>query len=400
MKTINDFNFKNKIALIRVDFNIPINDNFFITDKTRIVKTIPTIQKILQDGGKIVLMSHLGRHNNKSSKKNSFQNVILEISKILNIPIKFSPHCIGNEVEKLVSELKKREILLLENLRFYKEEEEGNENFARMLSNLGDIYVNDAFGTAHRAHASTYTITKYFPNKKCFGYLMMQEIHSINKILKNGCHPITVILGGSKISSKINIIKNIIPKINYLLIGGGMAYTFIKAKGGKIGDSIIENDKLNIALEIFKESEKRKVHIYLPIDVIITNNFNKNYIKTEIALANSISDGYKGLDIGPLSIKKFSEIIYNSKTILWNGPVGVFENPIFSNGTFSIANAIIKATTELGAFSLVGGGDSIFAIKKLGYENKISYISTGGGAMLEILEGKKLPGISSINDEI
>jgi phosphoglycerate kinase len=395
MKTIDNFFFFQKTAIVRVDFNVPLNYNLTITDSTRIKYSIPTIKKIIHDGGKVVLISHLGNPKKDEKKKFSLEILIPQISKELKIPVKFFPDCIGKKVKNTVFNMKNGEVILLENLRFYEEEKKENENFAFQLSNLGDIYVNDAFGVSHRSHSSITTITKFFPNSKCVGYLMMKEIKAINKILKNPKKPVLGIIGGAKISSKIPIIKNLISILDNLIIGGGISYTFIKSQGGKIGNSIIENDKIFTAFNILKEAKKKGTKIYLPIDCHITKDINKYSNQKYFCNINEIPNGFKGLDIGPLSIKKFSKIIKNSKTILWNGPMGVFELDKFSNGTLSIAKEVSKSTKN-GSFSLVGGGDSIAAIKKLGHKNNISYISTGGGAMLESLKGKELIGIKYI----
>lgn len=395
MKTIDNFFFFQKTAIVRVDFNVPLNYNLKITDSTRIKYSIPTIKKIINDGGKVVLISHLGNPKKDERKKFSLEILIPQISKELKIPVKFFPDCIGKKVKNTVFNMKNGEVILLENLRFYEEEKKENENFAFQLSNLGDIYVNDAFGVSHRSHSSITTITKFFPNSKCVGYLMMKEIKAINKILKNPKKPVLGIIGGAKISSKIPIIKNLISILDNLIIGGGISYTFIKSQGGKIGNSIIENDKIFTAFNILKEAKKKCTKIYLPIDCHITKDINKSSNQKYFCNINEIPNGFKGLDIGPLSIKKFSKIIKNSKTILWNGPMGVFELDKFSNGTLSIAKEVSKSTKN-GSFSLVGGGDSIAAIKKLGHKNNISYISTGGGAMLESLKGKELIGIKYI----
>ncbi|XOD67564.1 MAG: phosphoglycerate kinase [Flavobacteriales bacterium Tduv] len=394
MKIIDDYNFKDKTALIRVDFNVPRDEQFQVIDRTRIQATAPTIQKVLNDGGRVVLMSHLGRPDGEFSEKYSLKGIVSEVSEVFNIPVKFVSDCVGEKVKNLVSELKNGRVLLLENLRFHKEEEAGDEKFSRGLANLGDIYINDAFATAHHSHASTVVVARFFPERKCFGYLMTREIQAIDKVLKNGQKPVIAILGGAKVSSKISVIKNILPVVDHLLIGGGMAYTFIKAKGGKIGNSIVEDDKLDIALDVLKQAEKKNVQIHLPVDVVVADDFS-NDARTKIVFVHNIPDAWKGLDIGPLSIEKFSKVIYASKTILWNGPVGVFEVSNFFRGTSAIAEAIANATQK-GTFSLVGGGDSVAAVKKLGYEDKFSYVSTGGGAMLESLKGKKLPGVVAI----
>lgn len=393
MKTIQDINFKGKKALIRVDFNVPLDENFKVTDATRIYAAKPTIVKILEDGGAVVLMSHLGRPNGKEQKF-SLQHIVNKVSEILEVNVKFVPDCIGEKVENAVTELKMGEVLLLENLRFYKEEKEGNKEFAQKLSKLADIYVNDAFGTAHRAHASTAIIAQFFPNNKCFGYLLAKEIESIKQVLEDGKKPILAILGGAKVSSKITIIENILDKVNHLIIGGGMSFTFIKAQGGNIGNSICENDKLPLALEILEKAKAKGVQIHLPIDVVAADNFS-NDANTKICEINAIPKGWQGLDAGPKSIEVFDKVVQQCKTILWNGPLGVFEMENFAKATIALGNSIDKATKN-GAFSLVGGGDSVAAVKQFGFAEKVSYVSTGGGAMLESLEGKTLPGIQAI----
>lgn len=393
MKTIDNFNFKDKKALIRVDFNVPVNENFEVTDATRIEAAKPTIDKILKDGGSVILMSHFGRPKGKEDKY-SLKHIVDKVSQVLGVPVKFASDCIGEVAEKASAKLKPGKVLLLENVRFYEEETKGDEAFAKNLAKLGDIYVNDAFGTAHRAHASTTIVAKFFPNAKCFGYLLAKEIESIEKVMKTGEKPVTAILGGSKVSSKITIIENILPKVNNMIIGGGMAYTFIKALGGKIGDSICENDKLDLALEILDKAKKLGVNIYLPIDVVAGKEF-ANDTPTQIVQANNIPDGWEGLDSGPTTLERNKELLLQSRTILWNGPVGVFEMLNFAKGTIAIGNFVAEAT-KAGAFSLVGGGDSVAAVKQFGFENKVSYVSTGGGAMLESLEGKILPGIQAI----
>ncbi|MFI2741712.1 phosphoglycerate kinase [Zhouia sp. PK063] len=393
MKTIDDFNFANKKALIRVDFNVPLDANFNITDTTRIDAAKPTIDKILKDGGSAVLMSHLGRPKGPTPDL-SLKHIVSKVSEILGVEVKFSEDCVGANAEQAAAALKPGEVLLLENLRFYAEEEKGDEEFAEKLSKLGDIYVNDAFGTAHRAHASTTIVAKFFSQNKCFGYLLAKEIEAIDKVLSSGEKPITAILGGSKVSSKITIIENILDKVDNLIIGGGMTYTFVKAQGGKIGDSICEDDKQELALNILKEAKAKNVAVYLPVDVVAADDFN-NDANTKIVPVVDIPDGWQGLDAGPKTLENFKEVITASKTILWNGPVGVFEMPNFANGTKAVGDAIDEATQN-GAFSLVGGGDSVAAVKQFGYEDKVSYVSTGGGAMLESLEGKKLPGIAAI----
>ncbi|WP_404811836.1 phosphoglycerate kinase [Capnocytophaga canimorsus] len=394
MKTIDNFNFKDKKALIRVDFNVPLDENFKVTDNTRIEAARPTIEKILNDGGSVVLMSHLGRPKGEKNQKYSLKHIVDEVSKELGKPVIFVDDCVGESVEKAVAQAPSGSVILLENLRFYAEEEKGNEDFSAKLAKLGDIYVNDAFGTAHRAHASTTIVAKFFPNNKCFGYLLAKEIESIDKVMKSGEKPVTAILGGSKVSSKITIIENILDKVNHLIIGGGMAYTFVKAQGGKIGDSICEDDKLQLALDILAKAKSKGVEVHLPVDVVAADDFN-NEAKTQVVDVTNIPDGWQGLDAGPKSLANFKEVILKSKTILWNGPVGVFEMPTFAKGTIEVGNFIAEATKN-GAFSLVGGGDSVAAVKQFGFENKVSYVSTGGGAMLESLEGRVLPGIQAI----
>lgn len=393
MKTISDFDFKNKKALIRVDFNVPLDANFTVTDANRIEAAKPTIVKILKDGGSVILMSHLGRPKGEEAKY-SLKHIVDATSKILGKPIQFATNCIGNEAINAANNLKSGEILLLENLRFHKEEEAGNVDFAEQLSKLGDIYINDAFGTAHRAHASTTIIAQFFPDKKCFGMLLAKEIESLNKVLKNSEKPVTAVLGGSKVSSKITVIENILDKVDHMIIGGGMTFTFIKALGGKIGDSICEDDKQELALEILRLAKEKGVEIHLPVDVIAADAFDKD-ANTKVVKVDNIPDGWQGLDAGPESLKNFEKVILQSKTILWNGPLGVFEMDKFANGTIELGNFIAEATAN-GAFSLVGGGDSVAAVKQFGFEHKVSYVSTGGGAMLEMLEGKTLPGIAAI----
>ena len=393
MKTINDFNFKNKKALIRVDFNVPLNEALEVTDSTRILAAKNTIIKVLEDGGSCVLMSHLGRPNG-IEEIFSLKHIVNKVSEIIGVQVRFCEDCIGENAEKAVSELGNGELLLLENLRFHKEEKAGDEQFAKELSNLGDIYINDAFGTAHRAHASTTVIAKYFPENKCFGMLLASEIANINKVLTHSEKPVTAIIGGAKVSSKITIIESILDKIDHIIIGGGMAFTFIKAQGGSIGSSLVEDDKQEMALSILKIAKEKNVKVHLPVDAIIADQFsNDATIKTEAI--NNIPEGWMGLDVGPKTNDIFSDVILNSKTVLWNGPVGVFELKKFATGTVSLGNAIAEAT-ENGTFSLVGGGDSVAAVKQFNLSDKVSYVSTGGGAMLEMLEGKTLPGIQAI----
>ncbi|TDI67936.1 MAG: phosphoglycerate kinase [Bacteroidetes bacterium] len=395
MKTINDFDFKDKKALIRVDFNAPLNEDLVVTDTTRIEAAAPTIIKVMEDGGSCILMSHLGRPKNKENEF-SLRNILSTVSDVLGIEVKFANDCIGEAVMKEVNQLDAGEILLLENLRYHKEEKKGDFDFAKQLSLLGDIYVNDAFGTAHRDHASTAVIAQFFPQKKCFGLLLASEIVNINKILQDGETPITAIIGGAKVSSKITIIESILDKIDHLIIGGGMAFTFIKAQGGAIGNSLIENDKQTLALEILKLAKQKEVQVHLPVDVVIADEFS-NDADIKIADITEIPDGWMGLDTGPRTNQIFGEVVNVSKTILWNGPMGVFEMSNFANGTIEIGNAIGEATKN-GAFSLVGGGDSVAAVKKFDFGDKVSYVSTGGGAMLEMLEGKSLVGIEAILD--
>ncbi|EPR74646.1 Phosphoglycerate kinase [Winogradskyella psychrotolerans RS-3] len=393
MKTLNDFNFQNKKALIRVDFNVPLNDEFQVTDATRIVSAKPTIIKILEDGGSCVLMSHLGRPKGVQDEF-SLKHIIPKIEDILGVEVKFASDCVGPEAEEKANALQPGEILLLENLRFHEEETKGDRDFAEQLSKLGDIYVNDAFGTAHRAHASTTIVADFFPENKCFGLLLAQEIESIKKVMEDGEKPVLAVLGGAKVSSKITVIENILDKVDHLIIGGGMTFTFIKAQGGKIGDSICEDDKMELALDILKQAEAKGVKIHLPVDVVAADDFS-NTANTQICDVTAIPDGWQGLDAGPKSRENFDAVVNQCKTILWNGPLGVFELETFSKGTIALGDSIANATKN-GAFSLVGGGDSVAAVKQFGFENKVSYVSTGGGAMLESLEGKILPGIAAI----
>ena len=393
MKTLNDFNFNNKKAIIRVDFNVPLDENFKVTDATRIEAAKPTIDKILKDGGSVILMSHLGRPKGVEAKY-SLQHIVAKTEEILGQKVHFASDCIGEIAENAAKNLQPGEILLLENLRFYAEEEKGDVEFSKKLASLGDIYVNDAFGTAHRAHASTTIIAQFFQDAKCFGYLLAKEIESIEKVLKNSEKPVVAILGGSKVSSKITVIENILDKVNHMIIGGGMTFTFIKALGGKIGNSICEDDKLELAIEILKQAKEKGVQIHLPVDVVAADAFS-NDANTQVVDVKNIPDGWQGLDAGPKSLEIIKRIILDSKTILWNGPLGVFEMESFANGTISLGEFIAESTAN-GAFSLVGGGDSVAAVKQFGLEPKMSYVSTGGGAMLEMLEGRTLPGIAAI----
>lgn len=395
MKTINDFNFKDKKALVRVDFNVPQSADLKVTDNSRIQAVKPTIDKILNDGGSVILMTHLGRPKGKVSEEFSLKNIIPEIEEVLGKKVLFCSDCIGADAENMTKNLKPGEILLLENLRFYNEEENGDVQFAEKLSKYADAYVNDAFGTAHREHASTAVIAQFFPSTKFFGLLMAKELEAIDKVLKSGEKPVLAILGGSKVSTKITIIENILPAIDHLIIGGGMAFTFVKALGGKIGNSLVEADKLKLALEILEKAKEQNVKVHLPIDIIIADEFNNDAETKEVDVYD-IPDGWMGLDAGTKTRLLNHDVIMNSRTILWNGPIGVFEMPNFSAGTIALGDSIAEAT-ELGAFSLVGGGDSVAFVKQFGYEDKVSYVSTGGGAMLESLEGKELPGVKAIN---
>lgn len=396
MKTVNDFNFQNKKALVRVDFNVPQDDQYKVTDSTRISAVKPTIEKILQDGGSVILMTHLGRPKGEVKAEFSLRNIVDEVSRVLGYPIKFVEESTGDIAIAAAESLQPGEILLLENLRFHNEEESGDVQFAEKLAKLGDAYVNDAFGTAHRAHASTSVIAQFFQETKFFGLLMADELKSIDKVLKSGEKPVTAILGGSKVSTKITIIENILPAIDNLIIGGGMAFTFIKALGGKIGNSLVEDDKLPLALEILAKAKEQKVKVYLPSDAVIVESFNNDTERRDVDIYE-IPEGWMGLDAGVKSREQFNDVLLNSRTILWNGPIGVFEMSNFAGGTIALGDSIAEAT-KLGAFSLVGGGDSVAFVKQFGYDDKVSYVSTGGGAMLESLEGLELPGIAAINN--
>ncbi|WP_394265350.1 phosphoglycerate kinase [Bergeyella zoohelcum] len=395
MKTIKNFNFSGKKALVRVDFNVPQDADKKVTDNTRIVAAKPTIDKILNDGGAVVIMTHLGRPKGKVNEEFSLAQIVSEVAKVLGREVKFAPNCIGEEAEKMVAELKAGEVLLLENLRFHAEEESGDLAFAEQLAKLGDVYVNDAFGTAHRAHASTAVIAQFFPETKFFGLLMAQELEAIDKVLHSGEKPVTAILGGSKVSTKITIIENILPAVDNLIIGGGMAFTFIKAQGGNIGSSLVEEDKLDLALDILQKAKAQNVKVYIPVDVIAADAFNNDADRKEVP-ADEIPEGWMGLDVGAKTCTMNNDVIMNSRTILWNGPLGVFEMSNFAEGTKSLGDSIAEAT-KLGAFSLVGGGDSVAFVKQFGYADKVSYVSTGGGAMLESLEGLELPGVAAVN---
>lgn len=393
MKTIDDINFNVKRALIRVDFNVPLDKSFNVTDDNRIRATIPTINKILGDGGSCVLMSHLGRPKEGPEEKYSLKHTVKTVEKLLGRSIKFAGDCVGEEAFKQSASLKPGEVLLLENLRFYKQEEKGDVGFAEKLSKHGDVYVNDAFGTAHRAHASTTIVAQFF-KEKCAGYVMAAELSNAKKVMENAERPFTAIMGGAKISDKILIIEKLLDKVNNLIIGGGMAYTFFKALGGNVGKSLVEEDKLDLAKELIQKAKAKGVDLHLPIDSVIADKFD-NAAATDIANNNAIKDGWMGLDIGPQATEVFSKVVENSRTILWNGPMGVFEMENFAKGTKKIAEAVVKAT-EKGAFSLIGGGDSAAAVNQLGFSDKVSYVSTGGGALLEYFEGKTLPGVKAL----
>jgi phosphoglycerate kinase len=394
MQSISDFDFKDKKVLVRVDFNVPQNERLEVTDDTRISAVKPTLDLILNGGGSVILMTHLGRPNGEKNDKYSLKNIVSTIEKVVGRKIKFADDALGETTQKMVNELKPGDILLLENLRFYKEEENGDKDFAEILSKYGDVYVNDAFGTAHREHASTAIITQFFPSTKFFGLLMEKELKAIDKVLNSGEKPVTAILGGSKVSTKITIIENILPAIDNLIIGGGMAFTFVKALGGNIGDSLLEADKMQLALEILENAKKHNVKVYMPVDTIIAKEFKNDAEQQEVNIYK-IPEHWMGLDAGSKTRLLFNDVIVNSKTILWNGPIGVFEMENFSAGTIALGDSICEAT-KLGAFSLVGGGDSVAFVKQFGYEDKVSYVSTGGGAMLESLEGLELPGVAAI----
>lgn len=396
MSKFSSFNFKNKKALIRVDFNVPLDEQYNITDDTRMSATIPTIQKILNDGGSVILMSHLGRPKEGPTEKYSLKHLVKHLSDLLGgKTVLFANDCIGEDAVNKAAALKSGEVLLLENLRFYKQEEKGDEAFAEKLSKLGDVYINDAFGTAHRAHASTAVIAKFFsPENRMFGLVMEGEVSSAEKVLHSSEKPFTAIIGGAKVSDKIMIIENLLERATDIIIGGGMAYTFFKACDGQIGNSLCENDRLDTARDLLKKADDKGVCIHLPSDSIIADKFSED-ASISSSLSNTIPEGWMGLDIGSIACEQFTKIIHNSKTILWNGPMGVFEMEKFQHGTKAIAQAIAEAT-ERGAFSLVGGGDSVAAVNKFGYADKVSYVSTGGGAMLEYFEGKELPGIAAV----
>ena len=392
MKTLKDFNFKNKKALIRVDFNVPLNDKLEVTDATRIQAAKSTIIDVLEQEGSCILMSHLGRPKGFQDAF-SLSHIVEKATEILGVKVKFVADCIGDKVAEAVANLESGEVLLLENLRFYEEEKKGDVAFAEKLSKLGDVYVNDAFGTAHRAHASTTIIAQFFAENKCFGNLLAREIESIDKVLNNSEKPVLAILGGAKVSSKITVIENILDKVDHLIIGGGMSFTFIKAQGGKIGNSICEDDKMELALDILKQAKAKNVQIHIPVDVVAANAFS-NDAQTQIVDVREIPDGWQGLDAGPKSLEQFKKVILESKTILWNGPVGVFEFASFSHGTEELARGVAASQ----AFSLAGGGDTLAAIDQFGVSDQVSYISTGGGAFLEYVEGKILPAVAILEE--
>ncbi len=396
MKNIDTYDFHGKKVLVRVDFNVPLNDAYEITDDTRIRAALPTINRIIEGGGMPILMSHLGRPKDAYEEKFSLKHVVPRLSELLGRPVKFAPDCIGPEAEKMATSLQPGEVLLLENLRFHAEEKKGDEGFAAQLARLADVYVNDAFGTAHRAHASTTIVAKFFPEDKMFGYLIGNELQHMDKVLHNPEHPFTAIMGGAKVSDKIMIIENLLERVDNLVIGGGMVYTFVKAQGGKIGNSLVEEDKLDLALHLLEKAKEKNVTVYLPVDNVIADAFS-NDANTRVTPVDEVPDGWMGLDAGPETIRQVREVILASKTILWNGPMGVFEMEKFAEGTKQIALAIADATAK-GAFSLVGGGDSVAAVNKYNLKDKMGYVSTGGGAMMEYMEGKELPGIKAIQE--
>jgi phosphoglycerate kinase len=394
MLSIETATFSDKKVLVRVDLNVPLDASFHVTDDTRIRAAIPTIKKIIQGGGAVILMSHLGRPKAGFEEKFSLKHIQSKVEELIGKPISFASDCIGEIAQSAAHEMKNGDVLLLENLRFYKEEEAGDVEFAKKLAMLGDMYMNDAFGTAHRAHASTAVIAKFFPENKLFGYVMQGEIDAIDRVMQHPEHPVLAIMGGAKVSSKIAIIENVLPKVNHLIIGGGMTFTFIKAQGGEIGSSLVEDEQLSLALDLLKKAKEMGVQIHLPVDAVIADKFAAD-ANTQITAVNAIPSGWMGLDIGPKTIEAFSKTINSCKTILWNGPMGVFEMPAFENGTRQVAMAIVKATKN-GSFSLVGGGDSVAAVNQFGIAKEVSYVSTGGGALLEYMEGIELPGVAAI----
>lgn len=397
MKTIDQLDFKDKKALIRVDFNVPLDDEFKITDDKRMRAALPTITKILNDGGSVILMSHLGRPKDGPTDKYSLKHILGDLSRMLDLEVKFADDCIGTDAVEHAKNLYPGEVLLLENLRFYKEEEKGDVAFAEKLSKLGNVYVNDAFGTAHRAHASTSIIAQFFPDAKYFGYLMASEVENAEKILNHAERPFTAIMGGAKVSDKILLIEKLLEKVDNIIIGGGMAYTFAKAQGGEIGTSLLEADKQELSLELIEKAKAKGVNLILPVDTVIADKFANDAAKKDVD-SGQIPADWMGLDIGPKSVALFQDVIKNSKTLLWNGPMGVFEMENFQVGTKAVADAVVAATKDNGAFSLIGGGDSAAAIAKFGLEDEVSYVSTGGGALLEYMEGKELPGVKAINE--
>ena len=396
MLSIETASFSDKKVLIRVDFNVPLDANFHVTDDTRIRAAIPTIHKVIQGGGSVILMSHLGRPKSGFEDKFSLKHIQSKVEELIGISISFASDCIGEIAQSAVREMKNGDVLLLENLRFYKEEEAGDVEFAKKLASLGDMYMNDAFGTAHRAHASTAVIAQFFPENKLFGYVMQGEIDAIDRVMQHPEHPVLAIMGGAKVSSKIAIIENVLSKVNHLIIGGGMTFTFIKAQGGEIGSSLVEDEQLSLALELLKKAKEMGVQIHLPVDALIADKFAAD-ARTQINAVDAIPSGWMGLDIGPKTIELFSKTINSCKTILWNGPMGVFEMPAFENGTRQVAMAIVEATKN-GSFSLVGGGDSVAAVNQFGIAKDVSYVSTGGGALLEYMEGIELPGVAAIRN--
>ncbi len=398
MQNISTYDFSGKKALIRVDFNVPLNENFNITDDTRMRAALPTIKKVIEGGGSPIIMSHLGRPKDGPEDKFSLKPLVAHLSELLDgATVKIAPDCIGDEVIAMANDVKPGEVLILENLRFYKEETKGDEEFAGKLAKNGDCWINDAFGTAHRAHASTAIIAKFFPNDKMFGYLIESEVESLDKVVKAPKRPLTAIMGGAKVSSKITIIENLLSKVDNLILGGGMTYTFVKANGGKVGDSICEDDFIETAKNIEKLAKEKGVNLVIATDVVSADDFS-NDANTKVCAANAIADGWQGLDAGPESIAKMKEVIEKSGTILWNGPVGVFEMETFAEGSKAIGTAIVEATKK-GAFSLVGGGDSVACVNQFGFADGVSYISTAGGALLEYLEGKTLPGVAAVRGE-
>lgn len=394
MRTMDNYSFSGKKALIRVDFNVPLDDSFGITDDTRIRAAIPTIKKILKDGGSVILMSHLGRPKSGPEDKFSLRHLVGHISELVGTDVLFATDCVGDVAEKAAADLKAGEVLLLENLRFHKEEEKGGRDFSQQLSRLGDVYVNDAFGTAHRAHASTTVVADFFPDDRMFGYLLAAEIESVDRVLKKAERPFTAVMGGAKVSSKISIITNLLDNVDHIIIGGGMTFTFVKAQGGSVGSSLVEDDFIETAKQILKDAEAKGVKIHLPVDSVVADKFD-NAANTQTCDSNAIPDGWMGLDVGPKAEKAYHDLLMHSKTILWNGPMGVFEMVKFQHGTEAIGRSIAEATSK-GAFSLVGGGDSVAAVNQFGLTDKVSYVSTGGGALLEYMEGTELPGIAAI----